>query len=157
VNCERVRPRLAEYTAGLIQGDERVEFGQHLASCPGCRADVEEYRALDELFVRERISAEESLVRNVMTEVRVMGAPPQPTWVLVAAQLGPLAAVAAALPLLALLVLSALAWSTSPSAASLFPGVPYGPGLATGIAVAVCGLAALFTAWLTWRAAESLD
>jgi len=156
MNCGRVRAKLADYSAGLIQGDERTRLSEHLAACAACRAELDEYRALDELLTGERVVAGEGLVGKVMTEVRVMGAPQRPMWLLSLEQVAPLAAVAAVFPLLALFVLGALSWSASPAAGAVLPGVSYGPAVALGLAIAVCGVASLFAAWLTWRTAENV-
>ncbi|MBM3473259.1 MAG: zf-HC2 domain-containing protein [Armatimonadetes bacterium] len=157
MNCEHVQRKLAEYSAGLVQGDERLRLAEHLAACEPCRAQLAEYRALDELLAGERVVADEGLVRKVMTEVRVMGAPRRPVWLLSLERVAPLATVAAALPLLALFVLTALNWSSSPAADALFAGVSYAHTISLGLAVGACGLAALFAAWLTWRAAEAVS
>jgi anti-sigma factor RsiW len=157
MNCEHVQRKLADYSAGLLQGDERLRVAEHVSACEACRAELGEYRALDELLDGERVVADEHLVRNVMTEVRVLGAPQRPVWLVALEQMAPLATVAAALPLLALFVLTALNWSSSPAADALFAGVSYAHAIAFGIAVGVCGLAALFAAWLTWRAAEAVS
>jgi len=156
MNCERVRGELAAYSAGLIRGEARGRLAEHLAACAACRAELGEYRALDALIAGERATAGEDLVGRTMREVRVIGAPERPSWLWAAEQAAPLAIIAAVIPLMALLILSAIDGPLAAEVATLLEGVAHGPEIATGLTLSLCGLASLAAAWTTWRAANSL-
>jgi anti-sigma factor RsiW len=46
VSCERAPSFLGAYVLGALDPDERREAEEHLASCPACAAELEEFRGL---------------------------------------------------------------------------------------------------------------
>jgi len=46
VTCDRAPSFLGAYVLGALEPDERHEAEQHLASCPACTAELEEFRGL---------------------------------------------------------------------------------------------------------------
>ena len=155
MNCERVLTELSSYSAGCLQGEARARVAEHLAACADCRAELESYRALDGLLGRETAVADERLVTGVMQEVQVLGAPERPGWLWAAEQAAPLMVLAAVIPLLTLLILSAVQGPLGPSTAALPNSVAYSSGIATGMTLGLCGMASLAAAWASWRAANS--
>jgi hypothetical protein len=153
MNCAHVRSRLADYSAGLVQGDQRVTIRDHIAGCAGCAAELAEFRTLDGLLARERVTADEALVQSVMAHVRALPPVRRPTWITMLDGVGPLAAMAVAAPVLALLLLQLLSTGALPEIEIAGAPVP----LATALAPAIAGVGAAAIAWGIARTAGALD
>jgi anti-sigma-K factor RskA len=47
MNCAEVHPNLAVFALGGLEPEEAAEVERHLASCPGCRRELEELRKVN--------------------------------------------------------------------------------------------------------------
>ncbi len=70
MNCRQVQEQLADYSAGLIQGEGRQRLQVHLSACETCRQHLQQFRALDQLLTEDQMETDESLVEGIMVQVR---------------------------------------------------------------------------------------
>jgi anti-sigma factor RsiW len=90
VSCERAPSFLGAYVLGALDAEERREAEQHLAECPACAAELQEFRGLTAQLDRvpagevtaEPLTPSPELFGRVAAEVR---RPPRRRWVAVAA------------------------------------------------------------------------
>src|SRR5215208_5208762 len=47
MKCAQIHPNLAAFVLGGLEPEEAAEVGRHLASCPGCRRELEEFRKVN--------------------------------------------------------------------------------------------------------------
>ena len=144
MNCTQIQKRLAGYSAGLVQGDERVQVRDHIASCASCAVELGEYRAMDELISGGGAGADESLVQSVMAEVRVMPIRRRPAWLAALDGIGPLVGAAASLPAVGACVVTVV----TATAASLEGAAVVEAAAGMAAALALAGMAAGAMAWV---------
>lgn len=52
--CVQWRGDLAAYVIGALEGDERAAMRRHLAACPACRADYEDFLPVRDWLVQTK-------------------------------------------------------------------------------------------------------
>ncbi|HEY8602032.1 MAG TPA: hypothetical protein VIL85_26640, partial [Thermomicrobiales bacterium] len=68
VDCRKVAPLLARYNDPDLSETERILLGTHLLQCPGCGAQIQQYRALDKRLRGMRSITIEPCVRNAILD-----------------------------------------------------------------------------------------
>lgn len=79
MSCSRMKERVLPYMDGRLKESERREVEKHLATCPACRARVEEFRAVSNLL-GELPQIEPSPAFDVRVRARVAAEPPRQSW-----------------------------------------------------------------------------
>jgi len=72
MSCEQIRPKLPEYTVGLLEGQERLDIERHLQECPPCFGELQALNRtgilLDSVALEE---APDSLWESVRSRIAV--------------------------------------------------------------------------------------
>lgn len=80
MKCDTVRPKLAGYLddalTGTVLASERVQIGEHLGSCSGCRAELERFRKMAVLLSRVPKAAPSA---DLAIRIKVAAAQTQPS------------------------------------------------------------------------------
>jgi anti-sigma factor RsiW len=50
MNCNEIKTRLGRWYDGELEGKTAGEVGEHLALCPDCLAEIEQWRRIDQLL-----------------------------------------------------------------------------------------------------------
>lgn len=80
MNCKRIRPWLADYSAQLLPENRQAEVAAHLQHCSACRQELARWQRLDGLVRGEPGPDGETLLRVVMAQVRREPLPRLPRW-----------------------------------------------------------------------------
>jgi hypothetical protein len=75
---DRICDRIEEYHEGQLTGEDRIEFENHLGSCPSCREELDWMRSLDLMFEKAPVRRPpRSLERRVLA---ALGFGVRPVW-----------------------------------------------------------------------------
>ena len=152
MNCEQAHARLADYSAGLLEGRTRQRLEAHLAECAACRGTLERFGRLDGLVRADALRPDQALMRSVMAGVSAQRRAAMPGWVGALDDVGLLALVVLAVPAILLFALR-----EAGALAPLRAGHGLGAQPATAALVVVgLGLVAGLLSWVANRVSEAL-